>query len=32
MKGLWELYKGHKYSNKEISKYLTTITIDQIKY
>ena len=32
LKGLWEIYKGHKYPNKEISKHLTTKTIDQIKY
>ena len=32
LKGLWEMYKCHKYPNKEISKHLTTKTIDQIKY
>ena len=32
LKGLWEMYKGHKHPNKEISRFLTTKTIDQIKY
>ena len=32
LKGLWGIFKNHKYPNKEISKFLTTKTIDQIKY
>ena len=32
LKGLWELYKGRKHTNKEINKFLTNETIDQIKY
>ena len=32
LKGLWEMYKGHKHHNKEISKHLTTKTINHIKY
>ena len=32
LKGLSELYKGHKYTTKEISKYLTGKTIYQVKY
>ena len=32
LKGLWEIFKNHKYPNKEISKFLTTKTVDHIKY
>ena len=32
LKGLWGLYKGRKHTNKEINKFLTNETIDQIKY